>query len=175
MRPAEAGLVVRYFHDASDADLARMGVIERARLPPPDAWHRKLEAAIAAPPKDATSFYSAWLVGGTPVGYAAVKDIQFGEHASIHLHMWSAAHRGQGHGATLFCVSTLDAYDRFRLRSLVCEPGAANPMPNRMLAKVGFPLVRTYVGASSELSQVTTLNRYDIRRDVAQAFLASAS
>lgn len=168
--PAEAALVVNYFHGASADDLARMGV-DPSRLPAPAVWEAALRSAIAAPPQRAASFYSAWLVDGAPVGYAAVKAIRFGASADLHLHMWSAPHRGQGHGALLFCLSALDAFERFRLRDLVCEPKASNPMPNRMLAKVGFPLVRTYEGASSELSQVTALNRYAIDRAIAEAFL----
>lgn len=171
LRPNEAGLVVRYFHDASDADLDRMGVVDRTAFPAPDDWRRRLEASLATPADQATSFYLAWLVDGKAIGHASIKDIAFGDHAAIHLHMWSTSHRGHGLGARLFCRSVLEAYDRFRLRSLVCEPSAGNAMPNRMLAKVGFPLERTYVGASSELSRVTTLNRYRIERAVAAAYL----
>ena len=78
----------------------------------------------------ASSFYMAWLVDGQPIGHAALKNIRAGTSADIHLHTWSAAHRGRGFGPVLFCLSALDAYDRFRLASLVCEPKASNPMPN---------------------------------------------
>ena len=172
MRPEEAGLVARYFHGASDADLDRMGVVERERLPPVGEWTRRLQETLAAPQQQANSAYLAWLVDGAAVGYVALKRLRLGESADLHLHMWSAAHRGQGHGAVLACLSVVEAFERFGLRSLVCEPKASNPMPNRMLAKVGFPLVRSYVGASSELSRTTELNQYDLRRDVADAFLA---
>lgn len=171
MRPDEAGLVARYFHDASDGDLDRMGVVARERLPPLGDWTARLQAALAAPPEQATSAYFTWLVDGAPVGFSSLKNLRYGASADLHLHMWSAPHRGQGHGAALFCLTVLEAFDRFRLRHAVCEPKATNPLPNRMLAKVGFPLVRTYVGASSELSRTTELNQYDIRREVAQAFL----
>lgn len=172
LRLVEAGHVVRYFHDASDDDLRRMAVVDRTLLPRTDEWRKRLESAILAPTATPSTFYLAWLVDGAAIGHAAVKGIVFGEHAAIHLHMWSAAHRGKGLGARLFCLSVVDAYERFRLRRLVCEPSAGNPMPNRLLAKVGFPLERTSLGASSELSQTTMLNRYDVRLDVAQAFLA---
>lgn len=174
LRPEEAALVARYFHGASDADLDRMGVVERSRLPAEDAWTRRLQATLREP-GTATSAYLAWLVDGTPVGFASLKNLKPGDSADLHLHMWSAPHRGQGHGALLFCLSVLEGFDRFRLKSAVCEPKASNPMPNRMLAKVGFPLVKTYVGASSELSRTTELNRYVIRRDVAEAYLRKAA
>lgn len=175
LRPEEAGLVVRYFHGASDADLDRMGVVERARLPPEDAWTQRLQAALREPEATATSAYLAWLVDGTIVGFASLKNLRPGDSADLHLHMWSVPHRGQGHGAVLFCLSVLEAFDRFRLGRAVCEPKASNPMPNRMLAKAGFPLVKAFVGASSELSRTTELNRYAIRRDVAEAYLCKVA
>ncbi|HUR24867.1 MAG TPA: GNAT family N-acetyltransferase [Candidatus Thermoplasmatota archaeon] len=171
MRPEEAGLVARYFHAASDADLERMGVVERARLPPEKDWTRQLDAALRQAPETAGSAYFAWVVDGLPVGFSSLKNLRPGEGADLHLHMWSAAHRGQGHGAILFCLTVQEAFERFRLRQAFCEPKATNPMPNRLLTKVGFPLIATYVGASSELSRTTQLNRYDIRSEVADAYL----
>jgi RimJ/RimL family protein N-acetyltransferase len=173
MLPDEAPLVVRYFLDASPADLGRMGV-DPAKLPDPASWERSLRSTLANPPPASPSAYYTWLVGGEPVGFSSLKDVEVGGTASQHLHMWSAGHRGQGHGAILFCLTAVAAHDRFRLRSILCEPKASNPMPNRLLARVGFPLVRTYEGASSDLSAVTTLNRYEVRRDIAQAYLRSA-
>lgn len=171
LRTEEAGLVARYLHDASDADHERMGIIPRDRLPPVEEWTRRLQATLALPPEQAGMAILCWTVDGQPIGFVSVKNLRPGESADLHLHIWSAPHRGQGHGAILFCLSVIEAFDRFRLRAAVCEPKATNPMPNRMLAKVGFPLVRTYVGASSELSRTTELNRYDIRREVADAYL----
>jgi len=173
MRGEEAPSVVDYFHGASDADLDRMGVVDRSRLPPADEWVRRLQASLAAPPTVAGSAYLTWLIDGRPVGFSSVKNLRLGASADLHLHMWSAPHRGQGHGAILFCLSALEAYDRFALQGAVCEPKATNPMPNRMLSKVGFPLVRTYVGASSELSRTTELNRYDVRREIAETYLTA--
>jgi RimJ/RimL family protein N-acetyltransferase len=171
LRADEAHLVVDYFHDASDEDLARMGVVDRKNLPPAEAWDTKLRDTIASPLATASSFYFAWLVDGQLVGFSSLKNLRVDDRADLHLHMWSAPHRRQGHGATLFCLTVLEAFERFHLQTLVCEPKASNPMPNRMLAKVGFPLVRTYVGASSELSKTVPLNQYDIRRDIAETYL----
>lgn len=173
LRPEEAQFVVDYFLGAGPDDLGRMGV-DPARLPSRPDWVGRLEEAVRRGPASG-SFYHAWVVDGTPIGHTALKDLAVGGHASIHLHMWGPVHRGRGLGADLFCRSVVDAHERFRLRALVCEPSAGNPMPNRMLRRVGFPLLRTYEGSSSDLSGVTTLNRYDARRDVAEVWLARAS
>jgi RimJ/RimL family protein N-acetyltransferase len=173
MRPDEADRVARYFHEASDADLDRMGVVDRAQLPPAEEWTARLQAAMAVPDDRKTAACLTWSVDGTAVGFCSLKNLRVGDRAELHLHMWSEAHRGQGAGPILFCLSVLEAFDRFHLRTAVCEPKSTNPMPNRMLAKVGFPLVRSYVGSSSELSRVTLLNQYDVRPTVAQEYLAA--
>ncbi|MHB1261720.1 MAG: GNAT family N-acetyltransferase [Thermoplasmatota archaeon] len=172
MRSEEARSVVHYFHGASDADLDRMGVVDRSRLPPADEWVRQLRSILVEPVRPGGSAYLTWVVDGEAVGFSSLKNLHPGESADLHLHMWSAPQRGHGHGSILFCLTVVEAYERFGLRQAVCEPKATNPMPNRMLTKIGFPLVRTYVGASSELSRTTELNRYDIRREFAEAYLA---
>jgi hypothetical protein len=58
----------------------------------------------------------------------------------MHLHIWNTERRGKGIGGRLFCLSAIDFFERFEVREIVCEPGASNPYPNRMLQKIGFPL-----------------------------------
>jgi len=93
-----------------------------------------------------------------------------GDIGSIHLHMWRADLRGKGYGPLLFCLSAIDFYQRFNLKRIICEPKADNPMANRMLQRIGFPIVLTHVAASSELSVVCELNRYEILLDVAAQY-----
>lgn len=170
LRADEAPFVVDYFLGLSDADMERMGIVERSRLPERDAWVRSVAATTAGGP----THYTAWLVDGRPIGHSSLKNLRPGDSAEMHLHMWVPEARGKGHGAVLFSLAALDAFERFRLQGIVCEPQAANPMPNRMLQKAGYPLQGTRVGSSSELSRVTTLNRYDVRRDVAEAVVRRA-
>jgi hypothetical protein len=46
-----------------------------------------------------------------------------------------------------------------------------NPPPDRLLQRIGFPLISTRIGKSSELSTVCKLNRYDIMREIAEDYL----
>jgi hypothetical protein len=54
---------------------------------------------------------------------------------------------------------------------MICEPKADNLAPNRLLQRIGFPLIFTRVGKSSELSAICKLNRYDIAREIADDYL----
>ena len=157
---------IAYFTQPSKADAERMG-LAIDRVPSATRLRSELELMIVTPLDRLRSFVLAWCIDGKTIGHSSLKDIVPREFGSIHLHMWRADLRGKGYGPRLFCLSVLDLYDRFNLKRIICEPKADNPMANRMLKKIGFPLVLTHVAASSELSVVCELNRYEISRAVA--------
>jgi RimJ/RimL family protein N-acetyltransferase len=161
---------IAYFTRASQADAERMG-LAIDRVPSPAQLRSDLEAMIATPVDRLCSFVLAWCLDGKTIGHSSLKDIVLGEFGSIHLHMWRADLRGKGYGPRLFCLSALDFYERFNLKRIICEPKADNPMANRLLQRIGFPLVFTHVAAGSELSVVCELNRYEILRDIAECYL----
>jgi RimJ/RimL family protein N-acetyltransferase len=163
---------IAYFTRPSKADAERMG-LAIDRVPSANRLRSDLEIMIATPLDQLRSFVLAWCVDGKTIGHSSLKDIVPGEFGSMHLHMWRADLRGKGYGPRLFCLSALDFYERFNLRCIICEPKADNPMANRMLKKIGFPLVLTHFAASSELSVVCELNRYEILRDVAECYLVA--
>jgi RimJ/RimL family protein N-acetyltransferase len=157
---------IAYWMNLSQPEIQRMGVaIER--VPSPAQMRTELEAAIA---KGACPIL-VWCANGMAIGHSSLKDVRPGEFGSIHLHMWRSDFRGKGYGPRLFCLAAIEFYDRFSLKEIISEPKADNPMPNRMLQKIGFPLVLTRVGRSSELSTICDLNRYHIRRDIAERYL----
>jgi RimJ/RimL family protein N-acetyltransferase len=160
---------IAYFTRPSKADAERMG-LAIDRVPSANRLRSDLEAMIAAPLDRLRSFVLAWCVDDKAIGHSSLKDIVPGDFGSIHLHIWRADLRGKGYGPRLFCLSALDFYERFNLKRIICEPKADNPMANRMLKKIGFPLVLTHVAASSELSVICELNRYEILRDVAERY-----
>ena len=160
---------IAYFTRPSKADAERMG-LAIDRVPSASRLRFELEVMIATPVDRLRSFVLAWCLDGKAIGHSSLKDIVPGDSGSIHLHMWRADLRGKGYGPRLFCLSALDFYERFNLKRIICEPKADNPMANRMLKKIGFPLVLTHVAASSELSVVCELNRYEILRDVAERY-----
>jgi RimJ/RimL family protein N-acetyltransferase len=160
---------IAYFTRPSKADAERMG-LAIDRVPSATRLRSDLEEMIAAPLDRLRTFVLAWCVDGKAIGHSSLKDIVPGDFGSIHLHIWRADLRGRGYGPRLFCLSALDFYERFNLKRIICEPKADNPIANRMLKKIGFPLTLTHVAASSELSVVCELNRYEILRDVAERY-----
>jgi len=161
---------IAYFTRPTKADAERMG-LATDRVPSAARLSSDLETMLATPVDRVHSFVLAWCLDGETIGHSSLKDIVPGEFGSMHLHMWRADLRGKGYGPRLFCLSALDFFERFNLKRIMCEPKADNPMANRMLKKIGFPLVLTHVARSSELSVLCELNRYDILRDVVERYV----
>ena len=161
---------VAYLTRVPRADAERMGLAVD-RVPSAADLGSNLKAILATPVERVRSFMLAWCIDGKVIGHSSLKEIVPGDFGKMHLHMWRADLRGKGFGPRLFCLAALDFYDRFNLKRIICEPKSDNPMPNRMLQKIGFPLVLTHVAASSELSVVCELNRYEILRDIAERFV----
>jgi RimJ/RimL family protein N-acetyltransferase len=161
---------IAYFTRASKADAERMG-LAIDKVPSPVQLRSDLEAMMATPIDRLRSFVLAWCLDDKTIGHSSLKDIVPGVVGSMHLHMWRSDLRGKGYGPRLFCLSALDFYQRFNLKRIICEPKADNPMANRMLQKIGFPLILTHVAAGSELSVVCELNRYEILRDITEQYL----
>ena len=172
LAPQDLDGFVTYFTCPSRADADRMG-LDISRVPSATQMRSDLNTMICAAPERLSSFVLAWCIDGTAIGHSSLKDIVPGDCGSMHLHMWRADLRGKGYGPRLFCLSALDFYERFNLKRIICEPKADNPMANRMLKKIGFPLILTHTAASSEISVVCELNRYEILRGVAERYLHS--
>jgi RimJ/RimL family protein N-acetyltransferase len=171
---ADISYIVNYWTTASVEFLNSMGA-DPAKMPSAAQFEKNLKQVCAANNREKKADYLIWLVDGNAVGFSSLKNIAFGESGEMHLHIWDSSLRGKGYGAILFSLAAVDFYRRFELKKIKCEPSAANPLPNKMLQKIGFPCVRKWIGASSELSQVCELSEYDIRRDVAEKYLMDKS
>jgi hypothetical protein len=164
------GGIINYFCGNPPDYYDRLG-IDPEKVPSADDYRKTLEAFIDLPANGASAFYSIWVLNGEAVGHSSLKDILYGKSGSQHLHLWKPLERGKGYGGIFFCLSTIDFYERFQLKQIICEPKSSNPLPNRMLQKIGFPLIRTHVAASSEISQVCELNTYRIEKQIAEDYL----
>src|SRR5262249_12976109 len=157
---------INYWLGLSPAEIERMGVAID-HMPAATRIRADLERMLTERNKDVRTFVLAWCLNGEAVGHSSLKDIVPGDAGGIRLHMWRTDLRGKGHGARLFCLAVVDFYKRFKLRQMICEPKADNLAPNRLLQRIGFPLIFIRVGKSSKLSTVCKLNRYDIVREIA--------
>lgn len=164
--------IVEYWMSASADDLKRMGA-DAAKMPSREKFAESLKKIFATPDANKQTGYVMWLVDDKAVGFSSLKNVVFGESGEIHLHMWDASLRGKGYGPILFSLGVQHFYKQFQLKRIKCEPSSTNPLPNKMFAKIGYQLVKTYTAASSELSLVCELNQYNVTLEQTEKFLST--
>ena len=143
MEPAEISLVITYFHRADRQLLLEMGVYA-PNLPAPDVWLTRLQADFVKPLRERDFYYTVWELDGQLIGHCNVSDLEFGQQAKMHLHMWNNSRRRKGMGTLLVKRSLAQFFEKLALKELYCEPYALNPAPNRTLARVGFKYLYTH-------------------------------
>lgn len=170
LKEEDISSILSYWFDKSDEDLIQMGV-NKPKLGTRESFSQSLKSSLNTPLESAKYFYMIWLIDDQAVGYSSLKDIEMGELATMHLHIWSSEFRGKGYGAELFCMSAVEFYKMFKLKLILSEPKAANPTPNKMLLKIGFKPWRTCMAAFSDIALLSEFNSYIVDLDVAENFL----
>jgi RimJ/RimL family protein N-acetyltransferase len=162
--------IIQYWSDQEPEDFERMGV-DSSLIGPLEEYRKLLMNRVGGDPTTAKGYYLVWEYQGKAIGFSFLGDIILGKSGNIHLHLWQKGLRGRGLGGILFCLSVVEFYRIFSLTSMFCEPRSENPMPNRMLQKIGFRMIKTYRGKSSPLTLESNLNRFEIGLKVARAYL----
>lgn len=153
--------VVDYFHGAGPVALRAMGV-DPAKLPARQDWLATMLAQHEASDRETERRYVTWVHRGTPVGHSSLSHIVYGDHANIHLHLWRPELRASGLGTTWFRLSVAYFADKLALQTIVCEPYAENPAPNRVLTKLGFTFVKRYRTTPGPINFEQDVNRWEL-------------
>jgi len=163
MLPAEADLIIEYFHNATPAFLHGLGV-DPMKLPSREIWRAHYDRDFALPIEQRRSFLMLWTLDAAPIGFSSADKIVIGEQAFMHLHIFDSGRRQQGHGATLVRQTAVLYFDALHLRTLYCEPYALNIAPNRTLQKAGFKYLMTHETIPGPLNFHQPVNRWLLSR-----------
>jgi RimJ/RimL family protein N-acetyltransferase len=161
LQAGEVYHVVDYFRAMDLAVLDKLGV-DPSKVPERDDWIRMVSDDFGNPDPVRKHFYVAWLLDNQPVGHSNINDIQFGEQAFMHLHIWQPDRRYSGHAQHFLRESVRIYFDRFQLKRVYCQPKAENTAPQRALAKAGFSFVKTYHGTPGWLNVPQNISRWVI-------------
>jgi RimJ/RimL family protein N-acetyltransferase len=163
MTLAETPRIITYFHDATPAHLALLGV-DRARLPPAATWQKLYEQDLEKPPTARRSLLVSWLDDGRFIGFSTADQISYGDCAHMHLHVVEPSLRRKGLGTALVRLSANLYFDVLKLTRLWCEPHAFNTAPNRSLQKAGFKYVKTHMSTPGPINDHQAVNTWVIER-----------
>lgn len=135
--------LVDYWMNASPEYLRGMGAIPN-KIPSKEDFKAILMKQINTPLEEKSSYATIWLINGRAAGHCNLNNIQFGNHAYMHLHLWNPIRRKRGLGTALIQLSVAHFFEHLELQTIFSEPYALNPAPHKALEKAGFTFVKKY-------------------------------
>lgn len=160
----EIGLIADYWGSVTADSLRNMGA-DPTKMPPRDHFIEMLSGQLALPYNQKAALALIWLLDEVPVGHCNVNQIQFGDQAKMHLHLWNPITRARGLGTGLLQKSLPIFFEKLKLTTLYCEPYALNPAPNKILPKAGFSFVKTYRTIPGSINFEQEVNQWKIERE----------
>ncbi|NNE25455.1 MAG: GNAT family N-acetyltransferase [Saprospiraceae bacterium] len=161
MKLEDASRIVDYFVDADRDFLIGMGA-DPDKLPSKESWLALLENELNKPLKEKEFYYIIWQINGQAVGHCNINKIEFGDKATMHLHLWDKESRKSGNGYEFMKMTLPYFFTNFQLKTVVCEPYAENPAPNRMLHKLGFEYKGPITKTPGWINFHQTVNHYEL-------------
>ena len=162
MEQGDIPKIVSYFVDADSDFLRGMGA-DISKLPTRQEWIDKLHGEMNKSYELKEYYYVVWLADGEAVGHSNINNIDFGNTATMHLHLWNRELRKQGLGSKFLRMTIPRYFKHFHLTHLICEPKADNAAPNHTLIKLGFNKIRTYETTPGWINFHQTVTRYQLQ------------
>ncbi len=155
--------IVNYWLSASPDFLLGMGA-DPALIPEAGFWHEMLLSQVHTPYTEKQSYCIILRVDDKAVGHCNVNKIIFGQEAFMHLHLWNEETRRAGLGTKLVSMAIPYFSKNLQLNTILCEPYALNPAPNKTLEKLGFQFVREYVTTPGFLNFEQPVSRWELKK-----------
>jgi RimJ/RimL family protein N-acetyltransferase len=156
--------VVGYWTGAPLSYLEAMG-IDTTDLSRFDAMAAGIQAELEAPYSAKKTLHLIAEFGGQAIGHVYVNNVNFGEAAFIHLHLWRGTPKRQKLGSRMVAAGIPYFFEKLELKELLCEPAAANPAPNRTIERLGFSLVKTYETVPAGWNFLLEVNQWRLSRE----------
>jgi len=157
-------LIIDYFVNA-DADFLKSMGADKTKLPNRAEWIKKLNKEFEKTNEEKEYYYIIWMIDNQPTGHSNINKIDFGQNATVHLHLWKSNNRAKGLGLQFLKRTVPFYFNNFKLKKLICEPKANNIAPNQALKKAGFEFIKTYETIPGMINFFQSVNRYEMTKD----------
>lgn len=148
----------------SDIDYLQSLGVDLKKIPDRIAFSKMLKNQLITPITARQSHALIWEYEGKAIGHCNVNQIEFGNHAYMHLHIWYSEYRKMGLGNELVRKSVSKFFTDLALEKLYCEPYSENPSPNKTLEKIGFKFEKTYKTIPGSINFEQKVNRWVLTR-----------
>lgn len=163
--------LMNYWFTSGDEHLIEMGV-DLSKMPTEPQFRQGITHQINLPMEQKNAFAVIWEVDGKAVGHSNTNPTKFGETAKMHLHLWKNPNRQRGLGTQFVKMTIPLFFEHLKLKTLVCEPYASNPAPNKTMAKIGFQLIKEYITIPGSISTKQAVKRWEMNRELFEKIYA---
>ena len=155
--------LTNYWLNSSDDRMIGMGV-DLNKLPSKSELKSMMGSQIDTILEHKKSYALIWLLDNIPVGHCNVNQIQYGQQAYMHLHLWQNNSRKRGLGSQFVKLSIPQFFKDLKLQRLFCEPYALNPAPNKTLEKIGITFVKEHICTPGYLNFEQPVKRWVLNK-----------
>ncbi len=157
-------LIADYWSNANAEYLKGMGA-DINKLPKRSDFIQMLTNQIQSDYLEKKSYAVIWEMDEKQIGHSNINDIDFGNNANMHLHLWNGSNRKRGLGTEFVKKSLPFYFEKFNLKEIICEPYALNIAPNKTLEKVGFEFVKKYKTIPGSLNFEQEVNQWKFSKE----------
>lgn len=157
-------IITDYWLKSDDSFLVQMGV-DLNKVPTRNGFREMLEEQINTSLVEKKSYALIWELDGERIGHSNVNGIVYGKEATMHLHLWQSNNRKKGIGTELLKKSLPFYFERLQIETLICEPYALNPAPNKTLEKIGFEFIKKHRTIPGYLNFEQEVNRWELTKE----------
>lgn len=164
IQASDVDLIADYWLLSGPEHLVSMGV-DLDKLPQRESLVESIVKQLNVKDEQKQSLAMIATLNNKPVGHCNVNQINFGEEATMHLHIWAAKNRKSGLGSEMVSKAIPVFFKRLHLDRLWCEPYSKNAAPNNTLLKIGFSYVKTHRTIPGSLNFEQEVNRYVFKKE----------
>ena len=156
--------ILDYWTSSSDEHLSSMGV-DLNKVPSRKSLAEMIGSQIGLSDTDKQSLAFVAYLNDEPIGHCNVNQINLGDEAHMHLHIWNKDHRKKGLGSEMIKRSIPLFFERLGLQRLWCEPYAKNAAPNKALIKLGFKYIKSHITIPGAINFEQEVHTYVFEKD----------
>lgn len=160
---ADISHIVDYWLGSPVEHLMGMGV-DLTKLPGEGQWRDMLESQIDVDYMEKKSFCLICSLDDVPIGHCNIDRIVFGESAYMHIHLWQPKSRQKGLGVQLIKKTIPTFFDKYKLKTLHCEPYSENPAPHKALELAGFSFVKEHITIPGSINFEQSVKLWKLER-----------
>lgn len=165
IQESDISFISDYWLNSEQDYLIGMGV-DLKKIPAKEDLIATLTEQVYLPYLNKSSYGLIWELNGVPVGHCNIDKIDFGNSASMHMHLWNLENRGKRMGEQFVKLSIPYFFHNLKLKLIYSEPYFQNRAPHSVLQGCGFNCEEEYITTPGSLNFEQKVKRWVLEAEI---------